>query len=256
MTNPESIRFKYSVAYTLSFVFLLWVIKGLEWALSFDFGIFGIHPRTLSGTFGIITGPLVHGDYMHLISNSFPLILLGIGIFYFYDKIAVEVFFWIYFVTGVCVWAMARDAYHIGASGIVYGLVAFMLFSGLFRRDTASIAIALIVVFLYGGMFYGLIPSDPQISWESHLMGSFTGLFCAFYFRNSPLPGDKPLPDSHEEDPYLEELDAFENQAPDPRATWSDTSDKRGIKFTYTYVENVKKVESDLQNSSKETGSA
>ena len=119
MTSPESIRFKYSVAYTLSFVFLLWVIKALEWALSFDFGIFGIHPRTLSGTFGIITGPLVHGDYMHLISNSFPLILLGIGIFYFYDKIAVEVFFWIYFVTGLCVWAMARDAYHIGASGIV-----------------------------------------------------------------------------------------------------------------------------------------
>src|SRR5690606_23097314 len=125
-----------------------------------------------------------------------------------------------------CVWAMARDAYHIGARGIVYGLVAVMLFSGLFRRDTASIALALIVVFLYGGMFYGVIPSDPQISWESHLMGSFTGLFCAFYFRNSPLPGDKPLPDSHEEDPYLEELDAFENQAPDPRATWSDTSDK------------------------------
>lgn len=237
MPSPESIRFKYSVAYTLSFVFLLWVIKALEWALSFDFGIFGIHPRTLSGTFGIITGPLVHGDYMHLISNSFPLILLGIGIFYFYDKIAVEVFFWIYFVTGLCVWAMARDAYHIGASGIVYGLVAFMLFSGLFRRDTASIAIALIVVFLYGGMFYGVIPSDPHISWESHLMGSFTGVFCAFFFRNSPLPANKIMHDPEEEDPYLEESQTQEDVVDDHKTGWSGTLDKRGVSYTYTYIE-------------------
>lgn len=238
MNTQESIRFRYSVAYTLSFVSLLWLIKILEWSLSFDFGIFGIHPRTISGTFGIITGPLVHGDFMHLISNSFPLILLGVGIFYFYNKIAIEVFFWIYLVTGICVWVIARDAYHIGASGIVYGLVAFMLFSGLFRRDTTSIAIALIVVFLYGGMFYGIIPSDPGISWESHLMGSFTGLFCAFYFRNSPILYSQKIVFDEDEELFIDEFKEADNFLEVKEIhRWTNTSEKKDINYIYTYLE-------------------
>jgi hypothetical protein len=140
---------------------------------------------------GIITGPLVHGDLMHLLSNSFPLILLGIGIMYFYNKIAREVFLWIYFTTGIWVWIVARDAYHIGASGLVYGLVAFLLFSGLFRRDARSIAISLVVIFLYSGMVAGILPTSSSISWESHLLGAFAGIFCAFYFRNIPLYDQK-----------------------------------------------------------------
>lgn len=239
MTDTEAIRFRYSVAYTLSFVVLLWIIKAMEWALSFDFGVFGIHPRTIEGTFGIITAPLIHGDLMHLISNSFPLILLGTGIFYFYNKIAVEVFFWIYFMTGFWVWVMARDAYHIGASGIVYGLVAFLFFSGLFRKDTRSIAIALIVIFLYGGMFYGIIPSDPRISWESHLMGSFTGIFCAFYFRNAPIPGMAitTLEDDIEEE---SDLNPVENSSSKSYPTWSNSAEDQGVVFKYTYTEKKK----------------
>lgn len=239
MNSQEALRFRYSVAYTLSFVSLLWFIKALEWSLSFDFGAFGIHPRTLAGTLGIFTGPLVHGDFMHLISNSFPLILLGVGIFYFYNKIAIEVFVWIYLVTGFCVWVIARDAYHIGASGIVYGLVAFMLFSGLFRRDTTSIAIALIVIFLYGGMFYGIIPTDPGISWESHLMGSFTGVFCAFYFRNSPIPVNTNFKELEEEDDndWIEDFDPNKPQEESREIhTWTNTAENPNIFYTYTYV--------------------
>lgn len=232
MNNSDVLRFRYSVAYTLSFIALLWLIKTIEWALSFDFGVWGIHPRTLTGTLGIITAPLIHGDFTHLLSNSFPLILLGIGVLYFYRNIAIPVFLWIYFATGIFVWILARDAYHIGASGVVYGLVAFLFFSGLFRRDPRSIAIAFAVILLYGGMFYGVIPTDPTISWESHLLGSMVGICLSFYYKNVPLSVDEPA--LAQEEITLEEGEV----TPQPESkdvSWTTTSDNPKITFTYTY---------------------
>lgn len=185
--NVEATKFRNSVFFIVSFTILLWLVKALEWAVALDFGFLGILPRTLSGTMGIITAPLVHGDVLHLISNTFPLLLLGVSVFYFYNRIALEVFAWIYFMSGFWVWMAARDAYHIGASGIVYGLVAFLFFSGLFRRDTKSLSISLIVIFLYGGMLQGLFPTNDRISWESHLLGALAGAFCAFFYREVKL---------------------------------------------------------------------
>lgn len=250
--NIEAIRFKYSVVYTLAFVTLLWFVKAVEWAMSLDFGMFGIHPRTLQGTFGIITGPLIHGDLMHLLSNTFPLVLLGIGIFYFYNKIALEVFVWIYFMTGFWVWIAARDAYHIGASGIVYGLVAFLFFSGLFRKDTRSIAVALVVIFLYGGMIYGIVPADNGISWESHLLGSLAGIFCAFYFRKAGKNIDMGvLSYDEEEDEEVTLLTGPEE------GTWSTSTHSTAedpTHFRYTFVSKaVDKVSKKESISGKHT---
>jgi membrane associated rhomboid family serine protease len=185
--SKEAIRFREGVLYSMGFVMILWFVKSLEMLMSIELGFLGILPRNLYGTIGIITSPLIHGDVMHLISNSFPLILLGIGVIYFYNKIAKIVFIWIYLMTGIWVWIVAREAYHIGASGIVYGLVSFLFFSGLFRRDAKSIAISLVVMFLYSGMLAGLFPTNNSVSWESHLLGAFAGIFCAYYFRNIPL---------------------------------------------------------------------
>jgi membrane associated rhomboid family serine protease len=187
--DADSKKFKNSIYISLTFVVILWCIKYVEFALHYDFARFGIHPRHLSGVLGIFTGPLIHGDFSHLASNTLPLLILVIGLFYFYQKVALEVVLWIYFMTGFWVWIAAREAYHIGASGLVYGLVSFLFFSGIFRRDTASIAISLIVVFLYGGMFYGILPISEQISWESHILGAIAGILCAFYFRlKTPIP--------------------------------------------------------------------
>lgn len=185
--SKEAIRFREGVFYSMGFVLILWFVKSLEKLMSIDLGFLGILPRNLYGTIGILTSPLIHGDIMHLISNSFPLIFLGIGVIYFYNKIAKIVFIWIYLMTGIWVWIVAREAYHIGASGLVYGLVSFLFFSGLFRREPRSIAISLVVIFLYSGMLAGLFPTNSSISWESHLLGAFAGVFCAFYFRNIPL---------------------------------------------------------------------
>ena len=175
------------IYYTLSFILLLWVVKSLEWSQGFDLGTYGIFPRTLKGSLGIITAPLIHGDIFHLFSNTIPLIVLGIGLFYFYHKIALEVVFWIYFASGFWVWIIGRDAYHIGASGIVYGILAFLFFGGLLRKNPRSLAISMIVFFMYGSMIYGLFPGDENVSWESHLMGTMAGAFCAIYFRKYPI---------------------------------------------------------------------
>ncbi len=192
-STKDVLKFRRSVGYTFSFVMLIWLVKIIESYLEIDFGLLGIYPRTLRGSVGIFLSPFIHGDFFHLFSNTVPLIILGIGLFYFYDKIAFNVVLLIYLMTGFWVWVAARDAYHIGASGIVYGLLTFILFSGFFRRNPQTLAISFVILVLYGGSFFaGIIPSSKGISWESHLMGGIAGIFCAVYFKNTKLV-DEPL---------------------------------------------------------------
>ena len=225
--QTDLIRFRSSIFYTMTFVGILWMVRITESLLSFDLGVLGIHPRSLAGTVGIITGPLVHGDFQHLMSNSLPLIFLGIGVFYFYNRIALEVFFGIYFFTSFWVWIVARDAYHIGASGIVYGLASFLLFSGFFRKDSRSIAISLIVIFLYGGMAYGLFPVNEGISWESHMLGSLAGLISAFFYRRHQLSNSEPLVE-------VEQLPMSEPLEPPP-SVFNHTLDNTESTIKYYY---------------------
>ena len=183
-------NFRKSLIPVVPFILLIWVLKAIEVGLDIDFSIYGNYPRTLSGSLGIITSPLIHADLAHLLSNSFPLLFLGVGIFFFYRSIAWPVVVIIYLLSGFWVWLVAREAYHIGASGIVYGFMAFLLLGGFLRRDKSSLAISFVVLVLYGGsIFTGVLPSQPGVSWESHLVGAIAGLFCAIYFRNEPIYG-------------------------------------------------------------------
>ncbi len=135
----------------------------------------------------------------HLFSNTVPLLILGSVMFYFYRPIAFQVFFWVYLMTGIWVWVAARDAYHIGASGLVYGFLTFLFFSGVFRKDTRLLSISLFVAFLYGGTMYGILPITKGISWESHLMGSLAGLVTAYHFRKEgPIARKYDLGDDEE----------------------------------------------------------
>jgi membrane associated rhomboid family serine protease len=165
------------------FLIVLWIIKVSEVVFHFDLSGLGVFPRQLKGIPGILFAPLIHGDFNHLFSNSIPLFILGSGLFYFYRAVAYPVFGWIYFMSGIWVWVSARPAYHIGASGVVYGLASFLFFSGLIRKNNYLMAFSMLVVFLYGSMFWGILPLDLHISWESHLLGGVAGLFCALYFR-------------------------------------------------------------------------
>jgi membrane associated rhomboid family serine protease len=178
-----------SLIYPVSFVLLLWLVKIFEISFGINIISLGIFPRKISGLIGIITAPLIHADFNHLISNSLPLLVLGLGISYSYPTSSKKLFLGVYILHGLFVWIFARQAYHIGASGLVYGFVAFLFFSGIIRRDNRSIALALIVTFLYGGLTWGILPIKAEISWESHLFGSLVGILFAFIFRKAdPAP--------------------------------------------------------------------
>ena len=139
------------------------------------------------------------------------------------------------------VWIVARDAYHIGASGIVYGLASFLLFSGLFRKDSRSIAISLVVIFLYGGMAYGLFPVNEEISWESHLIGSIGGLVAAFFYRKHATAVQEQLVESV---PISDPPDTRY-----PSITYHHTSKDRGKRLQYFYKkQNFSEPDSENEN--------
>lgn len=166
------------------FLFAMWFVKFTEISLRADFSDLGILPRELKGLPGIISAPLIHDDFRHLIDNSIPFFLLCLAVFYFYREIAYRIFIIIYLSTGFLVWLIGRDAFHIGASGLIYAFASFLFFSGIIRQNVHLLAISLLVIFLYGGMIWGILPYDYKISWESHLMGGVTGFILALINRD------------------------------------------------------------------------
>ncbi len=160
-------------------VFIMWAIYFLEITFHKNLSMFGILPRTLIGLPGILAAPLLHGSVSHLVSNTMPLLILGTMLYMFYDRIANRVFLQCYFLTGILVWLFARPSFHIGASGLIYGLAFFLIFFGLFRKDFKSLLISLVIMVFYGYLFYGILPTQPQVSFESHLMGGIVGFFNA-----------------------------------------------------------------------------
>jgi membrane associated rhomboid family serine protease len=169
----------------LRVVFFMWLVFTIEFFYQVDLGWLGIQPRTLTGLIGIVTAPLVHGNLTHLISNTLPLLFLGAILYFFYPRIAGVVFLRCYFITNALVWLLSpRVSFHIGASGLVYGLSAFLIFFGLLRWDFWSLLISAVVFLMYGGIFYGIFPDNPHVSWESHLAGVLVGLGSAYGFMN------------------------------------------------------------------------
>ncbi|HEX9648941.1 MAG TPA: rhomboid family intramembrane serine protease [Cyclobacteriaceae bacterium] len=163
-------------------VFFMWLIYTGEKYVNFDLGIFGIYPRTWFGLIGVITGPLIHGNLMHLASNTFPLLFLGTTLYFFYSRIAGKVFIQCYLGTGVLVWIFGRESFHIGASGVIYALAGFLVFFGLFRKDLKSIFISIVILSVYWTLVYGIFPGQYGISWESHLFGALVGGATAFVY--------------------------------------------------------------------------
>jgi membrane associated rhomboid family serine protease len=172
-----------SIIYPLAFVLLLWGVKVIELIFDLSLTRLGILPLNAKGLPGILLAPLIHADFSHLISNSFPLLVLGSMLFYFYKEVAKIVFILSVVITGFWVWVIAREAWHIGASGVVYSLAAFLFTSGVIRRHPRLMALSMLVVFLYGGMVWGIFPMREQVSWESHLMGMISGVMLALHFR-------------------------------------------------------------------------
>lgn len=169
---------------------LVWMAFLIDYArvFRFNFSLLGIYPRQLNGLAGILFSPFVHGSFSHLISNTFPLLVLFSLLFYFYNQIAFRSLAFLWLLSGFFTWLIGRDSYHVGASGLIFALVFFLFFSGLFRKYIPLVAVSMVVAFVYGSTVWSIFPIteyiDAALSWEAHLSGAAAGLIVAIVFRN------------------------------------------------------------------------
>lgn len=208
MINDQD-QFKFStgvIGYPILFILIIWIVFWFEVRFGFDFKYLGIYPRTLAGLRGVLFSPFIHGDIEHLYHNTIPLFILSMTLFYFYRNIAWKIILFGILLSGLLTWGIGRPAYHIGASGLIYVLMSFTLFKGIFTKHFRLIALSLLIVFLYGSMIWYVFPVKENMSWEGHLSGLLVGLLFAILFKKSIA---KPKKYAWEHDDYNEDDDPF-----------------------------------------------
>ena len=178
-----------SLIVPVTLLIAMWLVELSERILNFNFSFLGVFPLEWKGLAGILLMPLVHGDWSHIMANTVPFLILSAALFYFYSDISLRVFIGIWLLSGLWVWFGGRPSWHIGASGVIYGLSTFLFVSGAIRKDSRLAALSLIVIFLYGSMVWGVFPDffpkDKNVSWEGHLGGAVSGIIMALYYRNA-----------------------------------------------------------------------
>lgn len=191
--------------FPFTFVVILWVIQLAQGFLQESWADYSLYPRTAHGLIGILTSPLLHVSFEHLVGNTIPLLLLGFLLWSNYREIAGKLFWLVYFTNGILLWTFAREAFHLGASGVVYGLAFFLFVSGFIRKIPRLTMISFLLIFLYGSMVWGVFPFDPTVSWEAHLYGALAGIIFAFMFRKQ---GPQPVNYWKDED----EIESLDNE--------------------------------------------
>jgi membrane associated rhomboid family serine protease len=184
-------RLYISMFFPGAFLLIIWLVFIVDISLRLDLVYYGLFPRKVSGLQGIIFAPFIHGGIRHIFANTIPLFALSTLLFYFYQRISFKVVLMCYLLPGALVWLLARPAYHVGASGIIYGLAGFLFVSGILRKHLGLMAISFLVAFQYGSMIWGIFPIEDNVSWESHLAGLITGLALAWIFRDQGAKGNR-----------------------------------------------------------------
>jgi membrane associated rhomboid family serine protease len=204
--------------WALAAVAVLWWIKLCEIAFGWDFSALSIRPREALGLFGVLTAPLLHGGLEHLTANTLPLLLLGTLARYHYPQALRRALPLIWLCAGLGTWLWGRDSFHLGASGVTHGLMFLIFVLGIARRDRASIALSMLVFFLYGGMVMTILPLEPGVSWESHLFGAVGGVIAALLWRTlDPMPARKKYSWEIEEELERQAADTQGNEWELPR---------------------------------------
>ncbi|NIR30198.1 MAG: rhomboid family intramembrane serine protease [Gammaproteobacteria bacterium] len=201
-----------AAAITAVFTAALWAIQVAALSLDLPVGLLGIRPGQTTALHGVLTAPLVHGSFTHLLTNTPPLLVLGTAMLYGFPRASKIALPMIWLGSGAGVWLLAREGTHLGASGLTYGMMFFVFVIGVLRRDRPSMALAMIVFFLYGSMVWGILPTKPGISFESHLFGALAGVLAAFLLRRrDPLTPRRRYewesdPSPEAEDPVIGDL--------------------------------------------------
>ncbi|RIA10524.1 membrane associated rhomboid family serine protease [Flavobacteriaceae bacterium MAR_2010_72] len=237
-------QFKYStgvIAYPVCFVLLLWVVFWMQVRFFPIIKTFGIVPQTFKGLRGVVLSPFIHSDIEHLYHNTIPLFILSLALFYFYRTISWKILFYGILLSGLITWVIGRPANHIGASGLIYVLVSFIFFKGIFAKYFRLVALSLLIIFLYGSMIWYVFPVKEGMSWEGHLGGLITGFIFALIFRKTVAKPERYVwqePDYNEaNDPFLKHFDEngnFIENLPDDTTT---KETKPNVKITYNFKE-------------------
>lgn len=201
--NAVFIPFIIGILMILSFLLEI----GMDW----DFHTAGVYPRRVESIWGVFTLIFVHADWSHLANNVISFLILGSLLYYFYSQIATKVLIISYIFSGLILWIIGRDSWHIGASGLIYSIAFFLFFSGIIRKYVPLIALSMVVAFVYGSMVWHIFPwkiQDP-ISWEGHLGGGIIGLILSVLYRNKgPQKPEKFWEeDDDETDYYRDDFD-------------------------------------------------
>jgi len=176
--------FRLALKIALVFIGILWTIFIIDAVFGLRLGRFGLRPGSIPGLVGIVTAPLLHGSVQHLLSNTIPLLISLTATLYLYPSSSVRVVPMIWLGSGAMAWFIGRPSLHLGVSGLIYGLLAYVFVGGLLRRDMRSVSVSLLVGFLYGSMVWGVLPIRPHMSWEMHLAGAVIGCLLAVLYRN------------------------------------------------------------------------
>ena len=169
------------------YILVIWITYMIEITFGYNFNKFGVYPRDVVGLRGVFLTHFIHSNVNHLFNNSIPLFVLLSSLFYFYRQVAYRILFFGGVLSGFLTWLIARESYHIGASGIVYVLFSFVFFSGIIRKHYRLVALSFIIIFLYGSMIWYVLPIKEGISWEGHLSGFLVGLFFSIIYRNKGI---------------------------------------------------------------------
>ena len=136
-------------------------------------------PRYVPGLKGILLGPFIHGSLQHFFSNLVPLAIFTYLMLQYGLRRYLLVSLWIIILSGILVWLFVRSASHVGASGVIYGYFGYLVLAGFLNKSIKLLLISFLVAFFYGGLIFGIMPSGPFVSWESHLFGFIAGLIAA-----------------------------------------------------------------------------
>lgn len=251
MGNQQNFRYSTGVvAYPIFFLMLIWVVFWLQVRFFPVIKTWGIVPQTLTGLRGIVFSPFIHSDMEHIYHNSIPLVVLTMALFYFYRPIAWKVLLYGILLSGLITWVIGRPANHIGASGLIYVLVSFIFFKGIFAKHYRLIALSLMIIFLYGSMIWYVFPIKDGMSWEGHLGGLITGFFFALILKKTIAKPERYVwqePTYNEDDdPFLKHFDEngnfienLESEVENEFETEVELEEKRiPPKYNYIYKEN------------------
>ncbi len=248
MQDPtEKHRITTSLFVPALFLLVMWLVKFSEYVFGISLSFLGIEPLKASGLPGIILSPFLHGDWNHLMANSAPIFVLIAGLYYFYRTLATEILTLSVVLSGSWVWLGARDGVHIGASGLIYALAAFLMLSGFLRRDNRLMALSFVVVFLYGSLIWGIFPDlfpEKNISWEGHLSGLMAGVILAWFYRKKGPQKRRYSWDMEEEEEITETIaqpDDPESETPEERPYWDiPQPDNNDLTVVYRYKKKSK----------------